>query len=107
MRTSKAILMGIGVAALMLSACAGSQPAPQLTASGLDPAKFDTTIQSKPVKLYTLTNANGMEVCITNYGGRIVSLVVPDKDGKSSEVTTKQFVKSDGGADDPSGFEGA
>ena len=29
------------------------------------------------------------------------------KDGQSSEVTTKQFVKSDGGADDPSGFEGA
>ena len=78
--------MGIGVAALMLSACAGNQPAPQLTASGLDPAKFDTTIQSKPVKLYTLTNANGMEVCITNYGGRIVSLVVPDKDGKPTDV---------------------
>ena len=77
MRTFKATLMGIGVATLMLSACAGSQQAPQLTVSGLDPAKFDTTIQAKPVKLYTLKNANGMEVCITNYGGRIVSLCVP------------------------------
>jgi len=85
MKALKATLMGLGATALMLS-CAGSQQAPQLTASGLNPAKFDTTIQSKPVKLYTLKNDNGMEVCITNYGGRIVSLVVPDKDGKPTDV---------------------
>ena len=60
MKTFKVALMGIGVAALMLSACAGGQQGPQLTASGLDPAKFDTTIQAKPVKLYTLKNANGV-----------------------------------------------
>ena len=53
MKALKATLMGVGAAALMLS-CAGTQQAPQLTVSGLDPAKFDTTIQSKPVKLYTL-----------------------------------------------------
>ena len=70
----------------MLTACAGGQKGPQLTVSGLDPAKFDTTIQGKPVKLYTLKNANGMEVCITNYGGRVVSLCVPDKDGKPTDV---------------------
>ena len=86
MKTFKVALMGIGVAALMLSACAGGQQGPQLTASGLDPAKFDTTIQAKPVKLYTLKNANGVEVCITNYGGRIVSLCVPDKDGNLVDV---------------------
>ena len=85
MKALKATLMGVGAAALMLS-CAGSQQATQLTISGLDPAKFDTTIQAKPVKLYTLKNQNGMEVCITNYGGRIVSLVVPDKDGKPTDV---------------------
>ena len=85
MKALKATLMGVGAAALMLS-CAGGQQASQLTVSGLDPAKFDTTIQSKPVKLYTLKNQNGMEVCITNYGGRIVSLVVPDKDGKPTDV---------------------
>ena len=86
MKTSKGFLLGIGVAALMLSACTGSQQTPQLTVSGLDPAKFDTVINEKPVKLYTLTNANGMEVCITNYGGRVVSLVVPDKDGNPTDV---------------------
>lgn len=85
MKALKSSFLGLGVAALMLS-CAGGQQAPQLTVSGLDPAKFDTTIQDKPVKLYTLKNQNGVEVCITNYGARIVSLCVPDKDGKLTDV---------------------
>jgi len=79
-------MLSIGAAALMISACTGGQQAAQTTVSGLDPAKFDTTIQEKPVKLYVLKNESGMEVCITNYGGRIVSLVVPDKDGKPTDV---------------------
>ena len=85
MKALKSSFLGLGVAALMLS-CAGGQQAPQLTVSCLDPAKFDTTIQDKPVKLYTLKNQNGVEVCITNYGARIVSLCVPDKDGKPTDV---------------------
>ena len=84
MKSLKATFAGM-TAALLLSACAsGEQKA--LTVSGLDPAQFDTLINEKPVKLYTLKNQNGMEVCITNYGGRVVSLVVPDKDGKPSDV---------------------
>jgi len=79
-------MMGLGAAALMLSACAGQQQAPTLTVSGLDPAKFDTTIQEKPVRLYTLKNQNGMEACITNYGARVVSLCVPDKNGNPTDV---------------------
>ena len=88
MKNLKGSIWGMmGVAAAMLASCAGGQQTtPQLTVSGLDPAKFDTTIQEKPVKLYTLKNASGMEVCITNYGGRVVSLVVPDKDGKPTDV---------------------
>ena len=86
MKVLKSSILSLSAAALMLTACAGGQQAPVLTVSGLDPAKFDTTLQDKPVKLYTLKNANGMEVCITNYGGRVVSLVVPDKDGKPTDV---------------------
>ena len=86
MKVLKSSILSIGAAALMLAACTGGQQAPVLTVSGLDPAKFDTTLQDKPVKLYTLKNANGMEVCITNYGGRVVSLVVPDKDGNPTDV---------------------
>ena len=86
MKNLKGTIWGMGVAAAMLTSCAGGQQAPQLTVSGLDPAKFDTIIQEKPVQLYTLKNVLGMEVCITNYGGRVVSLVVPDKDGKPTDV---------------------
>ena len=86
MKVLKSSILSLGAAALMLVACTGGQQAPVLTVSGLDPAKFDTTLQDKPVKLYTLKNANGMEVCITNYGGRVVSLVVPDKDGNPTDV---------------------
>ena len=85
MKNLKKVLFGCGLTMAMLTAC-NSGVQPQLTVSGLDPAKFDTLINEKPVKLYTLKNQNGMEVCITNYGGRIVSLVVPDKDGKPTDV---------------------
>jgi len=81
----KHVFAGMTVAVALLTACAsGEQKA--LTVSGLDPAKFDTLINQKPVKLYTLKNNNGMEVCITNYGGRVVSLVVPDRDNKQVDV---------------------
>lgn len=85
MRNLKHVFAGATVAVALLSACAaGEQQA--LTVSGLNPARFDTVINEKPVKLYTLKNQSGMEVCITNYGGRVVSLVVPDRDGKPTDV---------------------
>lgn len=40
----------------------------------------------EPVRLYTLTNAAGMEAKITNYGGVITSIRVPDKDGHFASV---------------------
>ena len=72
--------------AMLVAACGSTSDENQGLLSGLNPAAFDTIINEKPVKLYTLKNANGMEVCITNYGGRVVSLVVPDKDGKPTDV---------------------
>lgn len=85
MKNLKKSFCGCGIALAIFSAC-NSGELSTLTVSGLDPAKFDTVINEKPVKLYTLKNQNGMEVCITNYGGRVVSLVVPDKDGKPTDV---------------------
>lgn len=52
----------------------------------LDPAKFNVTFDGKKVALYTLKNANGAQLDITNYGGRFVSLLVPDKSGKLTDV---------------------
>ncbi len=49
---------------------------------------FKTTIGSKQVDLYTLKNSNGVVVQITNYGGKIVSIIVPDKDGNFDDIVT-------------------
>jgi len=51
-----------------------------------DKKNFETTIDGKPTDLYILKNHNGMEAAITNYGGRLVSLLVPDKNGKMTDV---------------------
>ncbi len=86
MKALKGTMLGAGtLLALALAACSGQQAA-QLTASGLDAAKFDTVVNGDTVKLYTLKGANGMEVCITNFGARVVSLMVPDRDGKLTDV---------------------
>lgn len=53
---------------------------------GVDRAKFQAEIDGKETDLYTLTNQNGVEVAITNLGGRIVSLIVPDKTGILRDV---------------------
>jgi aldose 1-epimerase len=39
-----------------------------------------------PVDLYTLTNANGVEIKLSNYGGIVVSLMVPDRNGAFEDV---------------------
>jgi len=44
------------------------------------------TVDGKPVYLYTLTNAKGDEVKITNYGGIVTSWISPDKHGKRSSI---------------------
>lgn len=59
---------------------------PQKLKSGIDPAAFTKTINGSTAKLYTLKNKNGLELSITNYGGRIVSLMVPDRSGKVEDV---------------------
>ncbi|WP_226979593.1 aldose epimerase family protein [Zobellia roscoffensis] len=52
----------------------------------INAADFTRTIEGDSVKFYVLTNANGMEVTFTNYGQRLVSLYVPDRDGKFDDV---------------------
>ena len=49
-------------------------------------ASFGKTTEGKAVKLYTLTNANGLVAKITNYGGILTELHVPDRDGKMGDV---------------------
>ena len=84
MRKITASILGLGIASLM-AACASGEKTQQGNMSNLDPAKFDSTINGKKTALYTLTNGD-MEVCITNFGGRVVSIMTPDKDGKPTDV---------------------
>lgn len=79
-------LIAASYLALLAGVSCSTQTGSGLTASGLDPKNLVDTVAGKPVALYTLTNDNGMEVCVTNFGGRIVSVMVPDKDGKMQDV---------------------
>ena len=47
---------------------------------------FKTTIDGKQTNLYVLKNGN-MQVAVTNYGARIVSIIVPDKHGNPTDVS--------------------
>ncbi len=85
MKKPSKFLWAVAIVATTLTACS-SAPQIQNTASDLNPADFDSIIDGKKTALYVLKNANGMEACITNYGGRVVSLMVPDKDGNLTDV---------------------
>lgn len=67
--------------------CAGAcATEPQTTRSGLVIDDFTTDIDGRRTGLYALTNANGMEVTVTDFGGRIVSVMVPDRVGELRDV---------------------
>ena len=53
---------------------------------GLKRENFQTTINGKKTDLYVLRNRKGYEVAITNYGGAVCAIMVPDKDGKVANV---------------------
>ncbi|MBK8477931.1 MAG: galactose mutarotase [Opitutaceae bacterium] len=48
--------------------------------------EFGQTKAGEPVMLYTLTNANGLTTDITNYGGIMTRLFVPDSSGKLGDI---------------------
>lgn len=59
--------------------------------------KFGTTKDGAEVTLYTITNKNGLSVSAIDYGANIVSLVVPDKNGKPDDIVL--------GFEDVAGYE--
>ena len=79
----KKVLNAIAIA-LLLAGCRPAEPA--LTESGLSFDDFIAEVDGKSTALYKLNNANGLEACITNYGGRLVSLMVPDRDGHLRDI---------------------
>ena len=53
---------------------------------GMNAADFQKEIDGKKTDLFILKNAKGFEVAITNYGGALVAIMVPDKDGNVANV---------------------
>lgn len=100
--------------ALMLaySACKEKEPAntgltptektmADTTLSGLKFKDFTDTLDSIPVQLFVLKNKNGIEASFTNYGQRLVSLMVPDRNGTFTDVvlgfsTLEEYKKGNG-----------
>jgi len=76
-------------ACVYLAACNQSSDKKKttMTDSTQTPASaFEKTIDGKQTHLYTLKNKNGIIATFTNYGGRIVSLLAPDKNGRLTDV---------------------
>lgn len=53
---------------------------------GLRREDFQSTVDGKKTDLYVLTNSQGNELAFTNFGGAIVAIMVPDRDGKLANV---------------------
>ncbi|MGP1435326.1 MAG: aldose epimerase family protein [Phocaeicola sp.] len=53
---------------------------------GLKRADFQKTVQGKQTDLFVLKNKNGAELAVTNYGGAVAALMMPDKNGQFANV---------------------
>lgn len=70
---------------------------------GVVQEKFGVTKTGEEIFLFTLKNKNDVEAKITNFGAALVSLFVPDKDGKMEDVVLG-FDTAEGYFDNPSFF---
>jgi aldose 1-epimerase len=79
------VLSSAGLGAACFVGCA-SMPTPTNTVGTISQAPFGKTADGTPVEIYTLRNAKGCEARIMTYGGIVVSLKVPDKNGNFGDV---------------------
>lgn len=89
MRPSATILFSVMISLPFLAACE-APPTDEGAEAGVDTAGVQIEhfgeVDGEPIQLYTLTNANGMQVRATNYGGIITHLFVPDAEGNLEDV---------------------
>ena len=65
---------------------------------GITKRSFGVTKTGEKATLYTMKNAGGMEVSVSDFGAVIVDILVPDRNGNFTDVNL--------GYDDVSGYEG-
>ena len=79
--------LALPVAALTAFAATAAHAAPAaMRSAAITQAPFGTLSDGKVATLYTLRNARGSQVQITNYGGIVTSIQVPDKNGALGDV---------------------
>lgn len=74
------------LAVMTIASCASRHNDESAMMAGIDSGKFASEVDGKPTALYLLKSSSGMEVAVTNYGGRIVALKVPGRDGVMRDV---------------------
>jgi aldose 1-epimerase len=87
------------IVATILFACACSSPS-ETNRAGISKEAFEVSMDGKNVTLFTLKNKNGAEMCVTNFGAKVVSLFVPDKEGNFIDVVTgfgsfRKYIETD------------
>jgi aldose 1-epimerase len=79
LRTASVLILAL-VSTLLWTGMAMSKTA------SLKKTSFGKTPDGRQIDLYTFTNKNGLEVAVTNFGGIVVSVKVPDRNGKMADV---------------------
>ncbi|MEN8250875.1 MAG: aldose epimerase family protein [Bacteroidota bacterium] len=80
----KKATIGLAVLAIGLYSCTADKSKEETTEN--EKNNWEMEYNGKKTDLYTLKNENGLEATITNYGGKIVSLMIPDKDGNFEDI---------------------
>lgn len=81
MKIRMRIILGL-LTLVLLSGCK------TISYKALNEANFETQFNGKRIQLFTLENTQGSCIQLTNYGARIVSIWMPDKEGKYADVNT-------------------
>lgn len=72
--------------ALITAVACVTKEKPDKNPLAIDAKAFDTIIDSKQIKLYTLKNDSGITVYLTNYGARVVGIITADKNGNLADI---------------------
>ena len=89
MKLKTFITLAVGI--VFLQSCTSkktesNQTTDSLTVNKIKKTVFGTLPDGRVADQYTLKNANGMEIKISNYGGVITHWTAPDKDGKFEDI---------------------